>query len=426
MYFKGLKTALERNGLLYYSYDVKDVSPLNIEALLKYPILCVTGSHEPVFEIVKKIGNRQFMAEINPESLNTRQSDMKSEMSDSLAERSEYFDIYFTGIELDLEGYWGKPAYWLPAWVHAEVLDDMFPPTSDELCFIGRQWRRDDFFAQDKKGIISLYNTEPKECALENLFELGKLINRFKILLNPISSITTAMTGKTFEYMACKRMCLCYLNESWMFKSKELFEDGKDIIFFKTFEEMEDKYNYYINNEAKQAQIALAGYKNVRHFHNADLRAIRLAQIVLHHANGGRYVPEFNDINRFNNTKETKLYPVACMLVNNQLHQTIPHMREYEAEAFSCCFDLFDHPIRVLEWGSGNSTLYFPKYLQNGSHWDSIEHSGSWASRGNKLLENFGIPTSKFTSFRMNWSTMKVATMVISIPFGTMCSSRCI
>ncbi|MGV7224408.1 MAG: glycosyltransferase family protein, partial [Nitrospinales bacterium] len=262
-------------------------------------------------ENLSRLRNRQLIAEINPESLNTRQSDLKKEMSDLIAKRSEYFDIYFSGVEVDLESYWGKPAYWLPAWVHAEVLDDMFPPTSDELCFIGRKWRRDDFFFQDKKGIISLYNTEPKDCSLENLFELSKLINRFKILLNPISSITTAMTGKTFEYLACKRMCLCYLNESWMFKSKELFEDGKDIVFFKTFEELEDKYNYYIKNEKNRAKIALAGYKNVRRFHNADLRAIRLANIVLHHANGGKFMPEFNEISRFNNTKESKLFPVS-------------------------------------------------------------------------------------------------------------------
>jgi len=388
MYFRGLKTALERNGLLYYAYDVKGVSPLNMEALLKYPILCVTGSHEPLFEIVSKVGNHQFMAEINPESLSTRQLDMKNEMSELVAERSEFFEIYFSGIELDLDSYWGKPCYWLPAWVHTEVLDDIFPPTSNELCFIGRKWRRDDFFSQDKKGMISLYNTDPKEDSLENLFELGKLINRFKILLNPISSITTAMTGKTYEYMACKRMCLCYLNESWMYKTKELFEDGKDVVFFKTFEGMEDKYNYYINNEKKRAKIALAGYKKVRRFHNADLRARRLAQIVLHHANGGKFMPEFNDISRFNNTKGSKLFPVSCMLVNDQLYQAIPHMHEYEAEAFSSCFDLFDQPIRVLEWGSGNSTLYFSKYLQKGSQWDSVEHSSTWAKRGKYLLEN--------------------------------------
>ena len=390
MYFRGLKAALERNGLLYYAYDVKGEIPLNSKALLKYPILCVTGSHQPIFDIVGKVDKQQFIAELNTESLKTRQIDMKNEMHDLLAERSDFFEIYFSGAELDLDSYWGKPCYWLPSWAHTEVLDDLAPPVSDQLCFIGRKWRREDFFSQDRKNLISLHNTETKNDSLENLIELGKLINKFKILLNPISSISTAMTGKTYEYMACKRMCLCYLNDAWMFKTKELFEDGKDIVFFKTYDEMVDKYNYYIKNEKNRAKIALAGYKNVRRYHNADLRAIRLAKLVLHHANGGKFMPEFNEISRFNNTKKSNLFPVSCMLVNDQLYQAIPHMHEYEAEAFSCCFDLFDKPIRVLEWGSGNSTLYFSKYLQNGSQWDSVEHSATWAKRGEYLLENFG------------------------------------
>ncbi|MGV7224409.1 MAG: glycosyltransferase family protein [Nitrospinales bacterium] len=36
--------------------------------------------------------------------------------------------------------------------------------------------------------------------------------------------------------------------------------------------------------------------------------------------------------------------------------------------------------------------MYFSKYLQIGSQWDSIEHSATWAKRGEYLLENFGNP----------------------------------
>jgi hypothetical protein len=38
-------------------------------------------------------------------------------------------------------------------------------------------------------------------------------------------------------------------------------------------------------------------------------------------------------------------------------------------------------PVRVLEWGSGNSTLYFSQMLQRGVEytWDAVEsNNGSW------------------------------------------------
>lgn len=388
-YFGGLKTALQRNGLLYYAYNVYSNEQVNLKELLKYPILCITGSHEPIFEVVQAVNKKQFMAEINPESLYCRDKSLP-DYSCEVKERLCNFDIYFSGVEVDLQSYWGKPCYWLPYWVHTEILDDIVPAVSDKIGFIGSAYRRKGFFSQNGNGIVSAVKSLPKDDTRENVVELCKLINNFKMLVNPLSLVTACMTGKTYEYMACKRLSLCQFDQTTMFKTKMLFEDGKDIVYFQTFEEMEDKYNYYIKNEKQRAKIALAGYKKVRRFHNADLRAIRLAQIVLHHANGGKFMPEFNDISRFNSKKVSKLFPVSCMLVNDQLYQAIPHMHEYEAEAFSCCFDLFDQSIRVLEWGSGDSTLYFSKYLQKDSQWDSIEHSSNWAKRGVYLLEKLG------------------------------------
>ena len=294
MYFRGLKTALERNKLLYYAYDVHSSIKPDMDALLKYPILCITGSQVPVFDLVKIINQKQFIAEINSESLDTRQGDLRQDLYLPVKERSNHFDIYFTPFEIDIDRYWGKPCYWLPSWVHTEVLDEITDPVFNKLGFVGRRWRREEFFLQDKNKIILAQNTIPKNDAYENAAELCKLINKFKILVNPISSISLGMTGKTWEYMACKRMCLCYLNETWMFKTKKLFKSNKDIVYFKSFEEMEAQYNYFINRPEKLKDIALSGYHIVRQFHNADQRAKRLAEIVLHHANGGRIKPEWN------------------------------------------------------------------------------------------------------------------------------------
>jgi len=299
VYFRGLKTALERNGLLYYSYDVSGSERLDINALLKYPILCITGSWEPVFNVVQLVNGRQFTAEINSESLHTWQGDMDDIYYDLVRDRSNYFDMYFTGAEIDLDSYFGKLCYWMPSWAHVELLDDISPPVYDKLGFIGHVVGREEFFAKDKNKTILLANTVPRKDALENVIELCKLINKFRILVTPMGVRFMGMTGKTYEYMACKRLCLCYLNEDYMFKTKLLFQDGQNIVFFKTFEEMEEKYRHYIRNQEAADRIALAGYYKVRAFHNADVRAKRFAELVLHHANGGKYDRALNDVSAF-------------------------------------------------------------------------------------------------------------------------------
>lgn len=47
-------------------------------------------------------------------------------------------------------------------------------------------------------------------------------------------------------------------------------------------------------------------------------------------------------------------------------------------------------PKRCLEWGSGYSTLYFPKMLDGGAKWFSIEHDIDWHSKINNLVSNAG------------------------------------
>lgn len=44
-------------------------------------------------------------------------------------------------------------------------------------------------------------------------------------------------------------------------------------------------------------------------------------------------------------------------------------------------------PAKCLEWGSGFSTLYFPKLLQPSANWLSIEHDQAWVEKI-KMLNN--------------------------------------
>ena len=77
------------------------------------------------------------------------------------------------------------------------------------------------------------------------------------------------------------------------------FEDKKEIVYFKTFPELEEKYYYYLKHPEEAERIAQAGYEKVKKYHNADIRAKWFAKIVLHHANGGKYDESFNDLSQY-------------------------------------------------------------------------------------------------------------------------------
>jgi glycosyltransferase involved in cell wall biosynthesis len=350
MYYQGLETALRRNGLLYYAFDLSKKEPLKMEELLKYPILSVLGSWEPLFKIVKLVSGKQFIAEINPESLFPLKSESQtkikkiekkyysqilklytfkiiklikqknfSEISflikrfftkpsgykekdyfETIKKNSEFFNLYFSPVEEDIDKYFGKSCYWFPSWAHTEILNDLFSPFSEKLGFIGSiRGRRIEFFSQDKNHIIEIANTQFKDTLFENAKELAKLINRYKFLVSPPGVRIRTMPGKVFEYMACKRLVFCYLDEEYMFKSRLLFEDGKEIVYFKTFQELEEKYRYYLKHPQEAEKIAQAGYEKVRKYHNADVRAKWFAKIVLHHANGGKYDESFNNLSQY-------------------------------------------------------------------------------------------------------------------------------
>ena len=62
------------------------------------------------------------------------------------------------------------------------------------------------------------------------------------------------------------------------------------------------------------------------------------------------------------------------------------------------------HPQRCLEWGSGYSTLYFPKFLTENAKWISIEHSREWANRIKRMNRNSGVEVFYVPPNHYPWS----------------------
>ncbi len=352
--YKDLENNLRKNELLHYAYDLSGKEPLNLKEFLKYPVLCINGSWEPLFDIVKSISGRQFVAELNSELLfkgdhykglkkfiipkffrigkyfkilkeepRRRSKEFFEEFKmlfkiniskdysypyKVMEERSKYFNLYFSAFEEELNKYFGKACYWYCPWVDTDLLNNIAFPLSNKILFVGAIHReRINFFKQDKNKIIEIRNTAPKKDSIENIKELCKLINNYKYTICPIGVTDKYIPGKIYEYMACKRLCFCYLPEGSAFRIQRLFENGKEIVYFKTFPELEEKYRYYLKNPKKADLIAQAGYKKIREYHNADIRAKRFAEIILHHANGGRYDKSFNNISLFGGKSILKL-----------------------------------------------------------------------------------------------------------------------
>jgi spore maturation protein CgeB/SAM-dependent methyltransferase len=380
MYFQGLRAALERNGLLHYAFDVTGSEGLDLKELLRYPILCITGSSEPLVDVVAYLRGKQFIAEICPESLHDNQLQLKRGLHEELRKASDFFDLYFTPIETDLASYWGKPCYWLPSWAHTEVLGDHYARTvQDKIGFIGQRARREEFFSQDKNGILYAANTHEKPTALENLAELCKGINHFGMLVNPESSYVAGLPGKIFEILACNRLCFSQLNDATMFKSALLFQDGVDAVYFRSFEELESKFRYYASHPEKLEQVALAGFRKVRQFHSADVRVRQMVERLLHHANGAAFQPGFNEESNFNDCAgKVSLATGAVPVTPSSVAK--PFMDESEIASIRSALQIAPSGSNVLEWGSGNSTLYFSQYLAADSSWLAIEHNEEWAA----------------------------------------------
>lgn len=279
---RGLAEAFRRIGVLHYAYNTTGKEFLDKEALQAYPIFYIRGFLPGRGPMVQAGGN-QFKATLQSESFFTRHGRVDSS-STHIREREGLFDLMFTIAETDTNLY-RIPTVWVPSWSDITMLDDIHPPKYDALGFVGQLAGREDWFCQDKHKIIKHHPTINTGDVLENARLYTSHINDFSILVAPPGRMFNGMTGRAFEIMACKRLCLCYLNEDTMFKHKELFKDGEEIVYWSTFEEMAEKFAYYKAHPEEAKRIALNGYNKVREHHNQDVRAKFFADTVLRMAN---------------------------------------------------------------------------------------------------------------------------------------------
>lgn len=278
----GLAEAFKRLGVLHYAFNTTGPDFLNEEEFRKYPIFYIRGFLGGRGPLVIA-GGDQFKATLQSESFYTRHGKMDSS-SGLIRANEKKFDLMITFAETDLNIY-KIPTVWMPSWGDITVLDDICPPEYDKLGFIGGLPGREDWFSQDKNKIIMHKQTELSRDPLVNARRYTELICKFKILVAPPGRFFNSMTGRVFEVLACRRLCLAYHNPDTMFKHDKLFINGVDLVYWQTFEEMEEKYHYYLAHPEEANIIAENGYNKVRKYYNQDVMAKYISDMVLNAAN---------------------------------------------------------------------------------------------------------------------------------------------
>jgi hypothetical protein len=108
-----------------------------------------------------------------------------------------------------------------------------------------------------------------------NIFEDAALkFCQSKIVFN--ISIKDDINMRVFETLSTGS----FLLTNWLPTLGELFEDGKDLVTYKTYDEMIEKAHYYLNHDKERIKIAESGYNKVISKHTYKKRIETVLDII--------------------------------------------------------------------------------------------------------------------------------------------------
>lgn len=138
----------------------------------------------------------------------------------------------------------------------------VFAKKKYDICFVGHinSGNRVDFL--DK-----MFKEFPNFFYGQRLFnDAAEKYSLSKVCLN--ISMTDDINMRTFEIMGSGNFCLT----NWIPTIEELFEDGKHLVLYKSFDEAVDKTKFYLKNDSEREKIVQAGYEEVMKKHTIDHR----------------------------------------------------------------------------------------------------------------------------------------------------------
>lgn len=155
-------------------------------------------------------------------------------------------------------------SYWFP---NAYPDDLIYPLNLEKTIDIG-------FCGNDRPEIhyLDKYNIQ------KDIFVIGgdmvKAINSYKIHFN--KNIANDINYRTFETTGCKTFLLTNYTPGL----EKLFDIGKEIVIYDSIEDLDNKIEYYLKNEANREEIAKRGYDKSKKYHTYSKRAEMLLEII--------------------------------------------------------------------------------------------------------------------------------------------------
>lgn len=106
--------------------------------------------------------------------------------------------------------------------------------------------------------------------------EAAKIYTKSKICLN--IAMKEDLNMRCFEVMGSGG----FLLTDYVPYIEELFEDGKHLVLYKSFDEAVDKIKYYLAHDDQREKIAQAGFEEVMKKHTIDHRVKRILEVISH------------------------------------------------------------------------------------------------------------------------------------------------
>lgn len=164
-----------------------------------------------------------------------------------------------------------KKSYWLPHAAEPQAYHPFEILKKWDVCFIGHVQTTENFNGMTRiealdrlfKAFPNFYygSRSPQDPSI-NLFEdAAKKFCQSKIVFN--ITIKDDINMRTFETLATKS----FLLTNWIPTLGELFEDGKHLVTYKTYDEMIEKAHYYLEHEDEREKIVQQGYERFINLH---------------------------------------------------------------------------------------------------------------------------------------------------------------
>lgn len=133
---------------------------------------------------------------------------------------------------------------------------------------------------------VTIYNSKDDLSVLKNVecrpgvsyeIEAPKVFYSSKINLGmTLRSIETGIPLRDYDIMGVGG----FLMSNYQQEFEDLYEPGKDMVMFKSFEEMQDLADYYLKHEDERMRIAMNGYQTTAKYHTTRQRIRRMIEIV--------------------------------------------------------------------------------------------------------------------------------------------------